>query len=170
MNKDNLAQDFDATFSNLQQTIGLFDSENFNQVPFEGSWTPAQVVEHIILSSDGFSHVLNGKTADTERPYDELVGKLKEIFLNFKSKLQSPDFIKPPVKDYDREAQLNKLASIKEKGVNDISALDLSKTCLDMELPSLGKLSRLEAISFVIYHTQRHTHQLQEINKFLNLS
>lgn len=34
---------------------------------------------------------------------------------------------------------------------------------MDFEMPFLGYLTRLELIRFAVFHTQRHTHQLNEL-------
>ncbi len=44
-----------------------------------------------------------------------------------------------------------------------METMDLSKTCLAFELPVLGFLTRLEAIYFILFHTQRHIQQLKNI-------
>jgi hypothetical protein len=170
MNTDKLLAYFNEIFSDLENSILLFDEHWFNQIPFEGSWTPGQVVQHIKLSAGNFAHVLNGEVATTERPIDEKVAILKDIFLNYESKMKSPDFIKPPFDNYDKEQLLGEISAIKRDIAKEIPTLDLSKTCLAFELPRMGHLTRLEAIYFVIYHTQRHVNQLKNISKNLKLS
>jgi len=170
MNTDKLLAYFNEVFSDLENSILLFDEHWFNQIPFEGSWTPGQVVQHIKLSAGGFVHVLTGEVATTKRPIDERVQLLKDIFLNFQSKMKSPDFINPPMDNYDKEQHLAEIGTIKRDIAKEIPALDLSKTCLSFELPKIGHLTRLEAIYFVIFHTQRHVQQLKNIHQFLKLS
>jgi hypothetical protein len=48
-------------------------------------------------------------------------------------------------------------------------SLDLTPTVLAFELPVIGSLTRLEAIRFVTYHTQRHNHQLKNIRQQLTV-
>ena len=170
MEKETILNDFNGIFDALATTVGLYNDQNFNEIPFEGSWTPAQVTQHIILASKGFAGVLNAEVKDTERPIDEKIGALKSIFLNFGTKMKSPDFIKPSLQDYDREAHLSQLKNIQSDIDQAIRSLDLSKTCISFELPNMGFLTRLEAIYFVVFHTQRHTNQLNEIHQFLKLS
>ncbi len=167
MNTDQLLNYFNEVFTDLENTISSFSYETFNQVPFEGSWTPGQVVQHLKLANGNFVHVLNGEVAVTERPIDEKVPMLKSIFLNFQSKLNSPDFIKPQLVDYDRDQMYSDISKIKEDIGKAIPALDLSKTCLSFQLPNMGHLTRLEAIYFVIYHTERHVQQLKNIHQYL---
>ena len=170
MNKQLILNDFEKTFSSLEDSIALYEAKSFNQIPFEGSWTPGQVVQHIILASSNFPHILAGEIKETDRPIDQLVATLKSIFLNYQTKMKSPDFILPELKDYDREAFLTKVQQIKQDISQTIASLPLDKTCLGFQFPTLGHLTRLEAVYFVIYHTQRHVHQLQEIHRFLKLA
>lgn len=167
INKDEILADFIKAFSSLENTIELFDDKDFNKVPFAGSWTAGQVAQHILLSDEGFVEVLNDKVAITERAVDEFKPQLKAIFLNFETKMKSPDFVLPELKDYDKEAHLLKVVKIKDGMAKAINDLDLGKTCSSFSLPGLGYLTRYEAIYFVIYHTTRHAHQLNEIHRFL---
>ena len=165
-----ISQHFNETFVALKETMALFNDELFNKVPFDGSWTPGQVVEHIILSSSGFAKILYAEVAPTDREIEELVPRIKSDFLNFSSKMKSPDFISPAVKAYDQFELLSKVEKISKETISAISALDLNQTCLAFELPGYGFLTRWEAVYFVIYHTQRHVHQLREMHRFFDLS
>ena len=170
MDQKEVCKEFAETFLALEATITKFDHQNFNNTPFDGSWTAAQVVQHIILASNGFAGVLNAEVQTTERAFDKFVPLLKSDFLNFEHKMKSPDFIKPKLQVYDRDELWTTIRQISSAIEIEIRALDLSKTCLAFELPVYGFLTRLEAIYFVIYHTQRHIHQLDEIHRFLSLS
>jgi len=151
------------TLQNFINRFSDFNQETINRVPFEGSWTAGQVAEHMILANANFAEVLNGLTEDTLRKPDEKVGVIKSILTNFDTKLDSPEFLCPLLKDYNQHAQLKKLNEIKDEILKASANIDLTKTCKNFELPLLGFLTRLEAISFVIYHTQRHTLQLGNI-------
>lgn len=170
MNKEEMIGTLRHTFDELHRTVNLFDQGLLNKIPFDTSWTAGQVIAHTILSASGFVQVMNGETSTTARPIDQHIETIKATFLDFDNKMKSPDFILPPMQNYDREQQLTQLDKIKVEMQKAISSLDLSQTCLAFELPVFGFLTRLEAIYFVIFHTQRHTHQLKEIHRFLNLS
>lgn len=167
INKDEIANELSEALSELLNAVELFDEIQYNKIPFENSWTAGQVVAHLSLSNNGFLDVLNAQVADTSRSIDEQKPQLKAIFLNFGNKMKSPDFILPQLKAYDREMQLSEIVKIRAGLIKAINDLDLSKTCISFPLPGLGNLTRLEAIYFVIYHTERHTHQLKEIYHFL---
>lgn len=153
------------TAATLLDTLAAFNKEQLNKVPFEGSWTAGQVGEHLIkaVSAD----LLYGNTTETERPPDVMVKPLRDQFLDFSIKFQSPDFIIPSDGPHDKEAVVNKLRKIWEDIAEAASTLDLTKTCLDFELPGAGHLTRLEWLNFMVVHTKRHTHQLNNIHKAL---
>jgi hypothetical protein len=170
MDRQKTLLDFEETFNNLEQTINLFDDQSFNQVPFEGSWTPGQVVQHINLSSEGFAKVLNAEVKEADRPIDQLIPKLEAIFLDFTSKMQSPDFILPESKTYDRGEHLITVKRIKQEIAKAILEQPLEKICLAFELPTIGYLTGVEAVYFVVFHTKRHINQLKEIHHMILLS
>ena len=93
----------DQTFSELLNTFSGIGEEKINTVPFEGSWTPGQLAQHIVLSAGGFVNLLNGPVKETERSPEANVGMLRSLFLNFDTKMKSPDFIVPEQKNYDKQ-------------------------------------------------------------------
>jgi len=115
------------------------------------------------LSVSGFEKTINGSVAETERAPDALKDKIKASFLDFTIKMKSPDFIIPADKNYKKDELLKILENFRLKINLAIETLDLTKTCLAFELPVLGFLTRLEAIYFILFHTQRHIHQLKNI-------
>ncbi|HEY4206124.1 MAG TPA: DinB family protein [Puia sp.] len=158
-----LAKEIEQTTLELLQVIGGFEQENFNTVPFPGSWTPGQVVEHIQLSAGGILSTVTGKTGPTERDPGQMVPMLREAFLNFSIKMQSPDFIIP---SNDPRDKLQQMESLKETfaGLARVARTeDLHVTCLDFEMPTVGHMTRLEFLSFAVVHTARHIWQLKKM-------
>ncbi len=151
------------TFSELEKAILRFKNGTFNGKSVYGNWSPAMVTQHLVLAGTGIDQVLLGNTKPTEGKADGKVAQIKGIFLDFGSKFTSPEFIEPADQKYVLEEQLEQLNSIGKSIANIIPELDLSLTCTDFEMPFLGYLTRLELISFIVFHTQRHTHQLNEM-------
>lgn len=160
---EKIFHEIDQTLSSLEDLFAKIDTVDVNKVPFEGSWTAGQLVQHLILANGGFAEVINGSVIETNRPADLKVAQIKEIFLNFDTKFDSPEFIYPQEKDYDKIQQLDELRRIQTDLGKAINTLDLTKTCNSFELPGMGYLTRLEGLYFVTYHTQRHTKQLAHI-------
>lgn len=162
-----LRTELNDTTKELIDMLSSLNPEQLNTVPFQGSWTAGQLGEHL-LKSYGIAEILNGKTAPTERPIDERISGIKDLFLNFDIKMQSPEFIIPSDGWIDKEKLISNL---KEKIGYVLDYIDnnndLTRTCLDFELPGSGPLTRTEWIQFMTVHTQRHVHQLKNIIKKL---
>lgn len=159
------------TNNTLDELIGMLESitpAQFNQVPFEGSWTAGQLAQHLTLADSGFPALATGPVSDTDRVPDQMVAPIAESFLNFEIKFESPDFIRPEMRDYDKDEMIRGLKKIKADIASAIGDSDLTKTCMAFAFPVLGNLTRYEAANFVIIHTTRHIHQLKNIYNALN--
>jgi hypothetical protein len=155
-------------FGELITSLSLLDQDQLNMVPFNGSWTAAQVGEHL-LKSYGIIEVFRGTTTPTERPVDEKVSELKSVFLNYEIKMESPEFILPSEETINKNELLKGLEEQTKAIVNFILDKDLSLTCLDFEFPYQGHLTELEWVHFLYYHTQRHLNQLEKIKAALKV-
>jgi len=162
MTKETL-RDFEDTNLELLQLFSSFNQEQINAVPFEGSWTAGQLGEHLLKSDVLILKTLNGSMKQTERQPDEKIKIIKEMFLDFNTKMKSPDFNTPSNKAHDQEKLLNSLAEKRDQITKVINTKNLSETCESFAVPDLGEFTRLEWIYFDIYHKQRHTHQLKNI-------
>lgn len=163
MTHNELLDTFTHTTDKLLQLLRPLSEEQLNTVPYDGSWTAGQLGDHL-YKSYGIANVFDGRTEPTTRMVDEKIGPVKNAFLNFEVKMKSPDFIVPSTGNFDKIVLLNLL----EKRINFIkdyikNTVDLNPTCLDMELPRMGTLTRTEWIQFLTVHTVRHVHQLKKI-------
>lgn len=165
MEKKAMLKEMEETMTGWTEVLSSFNQEQLNRVPFEGSWTAGQIAKHLIMANFGFLEVLNGTEGETDRPADQKVARIKSDFLDFTTKMQSPDFILPKAIDYDKEILVNNIEELRGKLTEVILSSDLTKTCLAFEMPVYGYFTRWEAIYFVIYHSQRHLNQLKNIAK-----
>jgi hypothetical protein len=157
------------TVNELLETIRQFPEEKINEVPFEGSWTAAQVADHIYKSQEVFPKLLTGASKETTRDTEKKKHQIKSIFLDFSNKMKSPDFIIPSDVPQKKKVLIDRMDE-KAKEINtSMKAHDLNRTFLDFELPGFGKFTGLEWSWFITYHTQRHIHQMKNIlEKFLS--
>lgn len=153
----------DNTAKELLQALASFDEEQINKIPFEGSWTAGQVAEHILKSASGAVAMLNGDTKPAGRPAEEKVGALRDLFLNFETKMSSPDFVLPADPEHNKEELISALQRTMQDASLAAATKDLSGICVGFEFPGFGELTRLEWLSFMLFHTQRHTRQLKNI-------
>lgn len=160
-----LLNSFDSTASEFLSLLSSFDESEFNVIPFEGSWTAGQLGEHILKSATGITQMLSGNALPADRPADKNVETLKLIFLDFTTKGKAAIPVTPSDDPKDKEKLINALSEKMADMRHIAKTSDLSLLCTAVPFPTIGLLTRWEWISFVIYHTQRHTHQLQNIHK-----
>lgn len=150
------------TASALIQLLEKFDDRTINIVPFAGSWTGAQVIDHLTKSNRSISKALLLKGTASNREADERVAELKSVFLNFDTKFKSPDFILPDNGIFRKEILNANLAHSFSKLREHADTIDLSDM---INHPVFGDITKFEILYFVVFHTQRHIRQLENIYK-----
>lgn len=159
-----LLQEFETVTNTYIDMVAALGQDEINTVPFTGSWTAAQVTEHLCKSDNAMIQALNGPVQPTKRPPDEGINNLRAIFLDFSTKLQSPEFIIPVAGTHDKESLIAAFKTGREQIGKAIQSLDLTATC---HMPIFGRPTRMELIAFIIFHTQRHTNQVKHISEKL---
>lgn len=150
----------DTTNASLLQLAGSFSEKGLNIIPFKNSWTGGQVIEHIIRSNTSITQALDMPGKAVDRSADERTAELAKIFLDFTTRLKSPDFILPTQQVYEKALLLKAL---------EVSIDHLRQTAGQVVLThaiehiAFGEITKMELLYFVLYHTQRHTRQLHHI-------
>src|SRR5436190_16457303 len=144
------------------QVVGLarlLDEEKWNTVPYRGSWTPAQLVRHLLKSISGVGPLIEKPAKAAERDPRERILSLKQNFLDITKTMHSPEFIIPEKMHYNKEslitefeAALTPLTKMKDVNLNELIT----------GLP-LGPITKLELVHFIFYHMQRHLIQMKRI-------
>jgi hypothetical protein len=160
--KQELQPTLERLFNELLSTLGSLDEKQINTVPFDCSWTAAQVGEHLSKSYEVIE-ALKVQAAPTERPADEKVETLKAMFLNRDVKMKSPDFILPSEKSISPELLIKDLTTKTNSIIQFLKTEDLSLACPAINFPGFGHLTRMEWLCFISYHTERHLYQLRNI-------
>ena len=159
----NILEQFDNTTTDLLETINLFSKEQFNKIPFEGSWTGGQVCEHLFKAESGLPMVLKSDGQTTTKDSGEKIPIIESIFLDFSKKLQSPDFILPSPEPKDKDMLYHSMQSNRQEIRELIQSTDLTLTFPAYPFPQLGEFTGLEWLTFAICHSKRHTRQLKNI-------
>lgn len=134
-----------------------------NTIPFEGSWTVAQVADHITLSNISIARALSLEGIPINRAPDERAGELKDIFLDFSKKFKAPVFIVPAKDVYAKEELIHNL----EHSIHTIKEVsDHTDLSVLINHPAFGDISKLEILYFVWFHTQRHLQQVKNILQY----
>lgn len=158
--KKDIVEQLEETTNELLQLVSSFGEEEMNSVPFKDSWTAAQVADHITKSNASMIRSLSEEGKISSRSIDEGVPKLKEIFLDFTSKLQSPKFILPTRDTYSKEIVVADLKNSIEQIKKLSNTINLSEI---VNHRVFGEITKFEILHFVVYHTQRHIYQLKNI-------
>lgn len=153
---------FETTTDELVDLLSSLTEEQLNSLPFENSWTAGQVGDHLYRSYS-VMEILNGNVESTDRKPDEKLPEIEKLFLDFSIQMESPKEILPSNESIGKEGLLGRLQERIELQKDIIRSKDLSKVCLDFEIPEYGPFTRLEWIGFNTVHTQRHVHQLRKI-------
>jgi hypothetical protein len=160
LEKDKLKQALAAQFDEFIQRFTSIDESKINQKPQPASWTPAQVAVHIILATDG---VPDHTTKPLDREVDALLPAIRPWWEDLNQKFESPQPLKPEDKSYSKAELVQELQRVKEKDLAIIQHADLTLICLDLELPTVGYLTRYEWLWFIQMHLRRHAFQLEKM-------
>ena len=146
--------------SELTDLMSAVGEDKVNTIPYDGSWTAPQLLRHVTKSINGMTKAMHMDAKPAERNPGERIEQLKKIFLDFSKKLTQPDFIVPEERIYEKESsikELNESFSQFKKSTGSANLDDL------IEGLPLGPITKLEIVHFVLYHTQRHLHQMKKI-------
>jgi len=160
MNVKELFTQLDKTTSEFLNLASSFAEEEINVRPAENSWSAAQVADHVTRSNFSIVKALQLKGTPINRDPAERVEELKEVFLNFETKLKSPSFILPTQNSYEKNTLIARLQHSIEKIKELSEETDLSEMINHV---AFGDITKLEILHFVTYHTLRHTRQLKNI-------
>lgn len=163
INTKKIQQAFARAASELILLLEKVPEERFNTIPFEGSWTPGQVGDHVTKFLSGIVQVQKSPQVTAGRPVDQYEPAMRAIFLDFERKAAAPPNVVPGSGPFNRQQQVALLKEISAVIETHITEAWLGKICAGIPFPTLAELTGLEWICFGTYHLQRHTHQLETI-------
>jgi hypothetical protein len=167
--QDQLSLEFERATQELFTVLTAFAQEQINTKPATGGWAAGQVGEHLFKSDSAILKALHGPVKATKRAADQNVDDINAAFLDFSTKMHSPDIIVPASDvEHEKETLIMALKSTRDLLGKAIQSLDLSLTCTDPVMSAIiGEWTRQEYVNFVISHTHRHINQLKKIHKNL---
>ncbi|MEP6583764.1 MAG: DinB family protein [Ginsengibacter sp.] len=155
-----LFKSLEQTFAELLHLLSSANTEQINTIAFKDSWTPAQVVSHLVKSNNAIAQSLLMPGKNVERDPGERNAELKKMFLDYTTKYQSPEFIRPSLDIYQMDILMADLKKSMEHLRKEGNTVNLSEI---ISLPAFGEITKYELLHFVLYHTQRHIQQLKKI-------
>lgn len=161
--KDNLLSALDQNTDALISQILRFESALFDKQPADGSWSAAQLTEHIYVLDRLIYNILTGETEASARAADEKVSIIQSVMNNRTRTISAPDPIVPLGKVKDQQILITKIIAARKEIHALIQTADLSPVCLGFIHKGFGPMTRLEWIEFLMIHSERHFHQYQRI-------
>jgi hypothetical protein len=158
--KEKLRTSLTEKFDEFIATFSSFSDQGVNRRYPSSSWTPVMVASHIIMATDG---VPDHNTWKDDRAYDALLDKIRPWWEDLNQKFQSPESLWPNNNAREKNEVLSELRRVREKDISIIDTQDLSLICADVELPSIGYLTRFEWLWFIDMHLKRHSFQLRKM-------
>lgn len=165
MNQEFLSE-FDTATRQLLGHLNSVDETTLNQQIKPGSWSAAQIGEHL-YKSFSYTNILYGQVEPSKRNPAEKLKQLTKLFLDFSVKMEAPEAVRPSKKQIDKQVLLKGLKKRIEQQRTIITEEDLDMICLDYAIPEYGPFTRREWIGFNLLHIKRHNQQLKNILKAL---
>jgi hypothetical protein len=166
LSKDELFSSLDDVASQLALLFLSLSENEINKIPYEDSWTAGQLLRHVTKSTNGMAAAMLAESKPAERDSTEKVHFLKKTFLDFLKKMKSPEFIVPENETYSKQSSIDELNQSFEKLKGNANKANLNDLVEDLPF---GPTTKLELLHFVLYHTERHLHQLRKICEALKL-
>lgn len=154
--------EFLAIRNELISLLEPLDEERINLIPFPGSWTPAQLGDHLLKSY----RLIDWSKVQAEpcaRPSDEKCPQIDAVFLDFTTKYQPPAAVVPAAERISGRNLMEDLRTATE-GIADFARThDLAFTCPEFGVIGFGEMTAREWIRFLTAHSKRHVRQLKDI-------
>ncbi|MGZ0084238.1 DinB family protein [Caldibacillus thermoamylovorans] len=150
----------------LLESVSALSDEQLNTRVAEGSWTIAQVLEHLHLIETSIAAMIaQTLTHGASQPVSE---KPIHLTLDRSKKVEAPDFARPSNRRFTWGELEEKLRQSRQRLRHIVEQADPA----DLEAksfphPVFGPLSLKQWVEFVGYHEQRHLAQIEEIKAHL---
>ncbi|MEP7277736.1 MAG: DinB family protein [Bacteroidota bacterium] len=128
-----------------------------NTIPFEDSWTAAQLADHITKSNKAMEQAMEMEGKPTHRDPAARAAELRNTFLDFSIRFKSPEFILPTQRQYEKAPLIGALQKSNTRLQEVVPTINAAGM---INLPAFGEITKLELLYFGLYHTQRHIRQL----------
>lgn len=148
----------------LMNQMSLLNPTDVNRVPYKDSWTAGQLFRHVSKAAAGIASAVKADGKPAGRDPGEKIPELRDVFLNYSTKLKSPEEIVPEERKYDREDSLKELDHSFTALQENAARTDLTEM---IDKTPLGPRTKWEMLHLVLYHSQRHLHQLKKITDAL---
>lgn len=156
--------------SRIQTAVGNLSEADFNKSAIPGLWSPALIVEHLVLSNAPYIEMIEGAVAAAE-PLDGST-EMKQTFLGAQIRKAAgpsgnapvPRAFAPKASEVPKSqigvlsAQVEMLAAMAERA----RGKDLNAKLLRNPLLKLFRMNLADCFAIISDHMERHTKQIEE--------
>ena len=153
----------------LTEVLQSFSAKESKTVFYTGSCSAVQVENQVIKSCAGLPKMLAGGSIAKQRDHQENVQKIEFIFLEFITKMQSPEFILPADKFFKTDNLQHALNKLLDKIVMVNVQKDLNRTYTDFPFLQMGFFTGKERLCFALAYTTRHLRKIKNIHQCLQI-
>ncbi len=165
---EQVKMDLSIATGSLLGHIESFPENVFYKKPSEDSWSAAEITEHLCIIESFATDLINGNTQAPDRAPDKQIEVIAASFGDIDKKQTSPDNILPTGNELKKEELVVRMKKQRNELFEIAGHMELTQLCTDFTGQNFGMLTRLEWIYFVIYHGDRHLHQLLRTAQALN--
>jgi len=162
--KTKIREELNRVTSELLDTLTNISPEIFFLKPDENSWSIGEITDHLIkIETLTFQVIQNARLSTTHRKPDEKIKYIRDTLMNFDKMLSAGGPILPDHQINNKDELIYKLKEIRQSLINFIPNNDLSIRCEIFEHQLFGKLTRIEWLYYVVYHSERHLNQINKV-------
>ncbi|MCU7495357.1 MAG: DinB family protein [Ignavibacteria bacterium] len=169
MENNAIIMDLESSTGRLAEAFMGFPVNEFNRSISTDTWSAGDIAEHLYIVESFIGKMITGATRPSNRDPLQKATLVGTTFNDFEKKFTAAREISPTQNPKDRDEISSKLINNRTLLVNLLKTHDLTVSCLDFIHPKFGELTRAEWIYFIIYHGDRHLHQLENVRKFIAL-
>ena len=147
----------------LVQQLQQFTPAAFVIKPNEQCWSAAEVAEHLLIVSKNVTRVLQADGAVPDRAPDAKLAVIQEALLDRATRREAPDNVRPTGSMQDQQELITGLQKQMQLLAQVVEEKEQNELCAIYPHPRLGRLTRLEWAYFIVYHTERHCKQMEDI-------
>ncbi|GAA0595596.1 hypothetical protein GCM10009001_09630 [Virgibacillus siamensis] len=151
----------------LAEAEGISD-EDINKQPAGDRWSIKQILDHLYLMEGSVAKIIQSQLEKGKK--EHVSEKPIDLTVNRDKKVDALDFLTPGG-DFATLEELTQKLEASHKLLAD-TAINADETMLKERVyqhPAFGELSLKQWVPFVAYHEMRHTEQLREVKRALNL-
>ncbi|KGR77303.1 DinB family protein [Ureibacillus sinduriensis] len=159
-------ENLDRVREEILESVGSLTDEQLNEVVAEGSWSIAQVLEHLYIMEEKIVGQIHN--ALNEEEHEEPGTFPLHVVVDRTKKIDAPDYLVPSNNFHTLE-ELNEKLAASRASLKQIAHLHNEEELSQKTFAHrrFGVLSINQWIALVGYHEQRHIGQIEEIKEAL---